>query len=283
LAFVALQDGIYWIRDYPNNTASIMLRNSLPGYEQWAILSKQATLEESRIELLDAAARASFNFLGHKVDLLVEEFRQAHLEHPADRQQLILLLQQQEQVNAAPYQEQSPLSRSFVSMVPTHRHPIQVSMTTNALAFLRPSPRVPEVATNWPKRVIGVLLQHKTANLNDYVNNKKTHWPAPLRNNFSRRMYLYRQIELCSCNYHADSHKERMRLAALAMDRERGLLTASKFKDALKKDRLKHKEAQAAQRQWHRELIHIRGFIFVNAFIHNTILSSTELVHTYSI
>jgi hypothetical protein len=34
LALIARQDGIYWIRDYPNNTASVMLRNSLPGYEQ---------------------------------------------------------------------------------------------------------------------------------------------------------------------------------------------------------------------------------------------------------
>lgn len=238
LALVALQDGIYWIRDYPNNTASVMLRNSLPGYEQWAaearkeVLSKQATLEESRIELLDAATQASFNVLGRKVDLLVEEYRQAHLEHQADRQQLFLL---QQQVNAAPFQEQSPLSRSLVSMVPTHRNPIQVSTTANALALLRPSPRVPEIATNWPIRVIDVLLQHETANLNDYVNNKKTHWPAPLRNNFSRRMYLYRQIELRSRNYHADCHKERMRLAALAMDQERGSRTASKFRDALKK------------------------------------------------
>ena len=239
LALVALQDGIYWIRDYPNNTASVMLRNSFPEYERWAaearkeVLSKQATLEESRIELLDAATQASFNVLGRKVDLLTEKLDQAELQHQADRRQLILL---QQQVNAAPLQEQqSTLSRLSVSIAPTHRNPIQVSTTINALALLRASPRLPEIATNWPKQVIDVLLQHETANLNDYVNDKKTHWPTPLRNNFSRRMYLYHQIELRSRNYQADTHKEQMELAALAMDRERGLLTASKFKDALKK------------------------------------------------
>ena len=114
--------------------------------------------------LLDAATQASFNVLGRKVDLLVEECRQAHLKHQTDRQQLIIL---QQQVNAAPFQEQSLLSCSLVSMVPTHRNPIQVSTTANALALLRPSPRVPEIATNWPIRVIDVLLQHETANLND--------------------------------------------------------------------------------------------------------------------
>jgi hypothetical protein len=189
-------------------------------------------LEESRIELLDAAAQASFNVIGRKVDLLAEEFRQAHLDHQADRQQLILL---QQQVKAAPFQEHSPLSCSLVSMVPTHRNPIQVSTTTNALALLRASPRVPEIATNWPKQVIDVLLQHEMDNLNDYRNDKKAHWPTPLRNNFSRRMYLYRQIELRARNYQADCREERMRLAVLAMDRERESLTASKFKDALKK------------------------------------------------
>jgi hypothetical protein len=42
LALVALQDGIYWIQDNPNNTASVMLCNSFPKYEQWVAEARKA-------------------------------------------------------------------------------------------------------------------------------------------------------------------------------------------------------------------------------------------------
>jgi hypothetical protein len=79
LALVTLQDGIYWLRDHPNNSATIMLRNSFPEYERWAaearkqVEAQQAALEESRVEQLDAAAQASYNVLGRKIDMLAAE------------------------------------------------------------------------------------------------------------------------------------------------------------------------------------------------------------------
>ena len=238
LALVALQDGIYWIRDHPNNSASVMLRNSFRDYERWAaearkqVVAQQATLEESRVELLDAAAQASYNALGRKMELLTEEIRQKTqlLTGLAEenRQQILLL---QQQVTA---QQQSPFASSSISMVPTHRNPIQVS-TTNALTLLRPSPRVPGIPSDRPKRIIDILLQHNQFKLEEYKNDKQTHWGNALRSNYSRRMYLYRQIEFRARHFQATDFEERMRQAAFAMDQERGELTVSKFHDALKK------------------------------------------------
>jgi hypothetical protein len=104
----------------------------------------------------------------------------------------------------------------------------------NALALLRPSPRLPEIPSARPKRVIDVFLQHNQFKLEKYKNDKQTHWGSALRNNYSRRMYLSHQIELRARHFQAGDVKERMKQAAFAMDRERGKLTVSQFYDALK-------------------------------------------------
>jgi hypothetical protein len=241
LALVALQDGIYWIRDFPNNSASVIIRNSFPEYERWAaearkqVLEQQATLEESRVQQMEGSTQASYNILGRKIDLLREEVREKEqkleglaeairVERQEHREQILLLLQQQ---------QQSPFTYP-VSMVPTHQNNIHVPMR-NGLAVLRNSPRVPEIPKARPKRIIDVLLQHNQFKLGEYKTDKQTHWGSALRNNYSRRMYLYHQIELRARHFQAGNFEERMKQAAFAMDRERGKLTVSQFYDALKK------------------------------------------------
>jgi hypothetical protein len=241
LALVALQDGIYWIRDFPNNSASVIIQNSFPEYERWAaearkqVLEQQATLEESRVQQMEGSTQASYNMLGRKIDLLREEVREKEqkleglaeairVERQEHREQILLLLQQQ---------QQSPFTYP-VSMVPTHQNNIHVPMR-NGLAVLRNSPRVPEIPKARPKRIIDVLLQHNQFKLGEYKTDKQTHWGSALRNNYSRRMYLYHQIELRARHFQAGNFEERMKQAAFAMDRERGKLTVSQFYDALKK------------------------------------------------
>jgi hypothetical protein len=83
--------------------------------------------------------------------------------------------------------------------------------------------------------IIDVLLQHRQFKLDEYKNDKQTHWGNALRNNYSRKMYLYRQIELRARHFQVGDFEEQMRQAAFALDRERGNLTVSQFHDALKK------------------------------------------------
>ena len=74
LARVIVQDGIYWIRDYPNHPVSILIRNVMPpAYEQWA-QARRALVEQqiqnrqqSRVQELNGAAQASYNHLDGRV------------------------------------------------------------------------------------------------------------------------------------------------------------------------------------------------------------------------
>jgi hypothetical protein len=117
-----------------------MLRNSFPGYERWAAeATKQVVAQQAT---LDAAAQASYNVLGRKIDMLTEEVCQKdqRLAQQVNLQQQQMNLLQQQLAT----QQQSPFATYSVSMAPTHQNPIQVSMT-NAVALLCPSACVPEI------------------------------------------------------------------------------------------------------------------------------------------
>lgn len=40
IAKIIVQDGIYWVRDYPYHPASQLLMASLPGYDRFAIRAR---------------------------------------------------------------------------------------------------------------------------------------------------------------------------------------------------------------------------------------------------
>ena len=94
---MALQDGIYWIRDYPNNSASIILWNTFPQYERWAsearkqVDMQQAALEESQISQMEAATQASFHVLHHEVQCVRNETREEREGHRQLVRELILV------------------------------------------------------------------------------------------------------------------------------------------------------------------------------------------------
>jgi hypothetical protein len=77
LAHVAVQDGIFWLQQYPDHAISILLRHLLPpAYEQWAHDQRQwvaqqiSDFEQSRTLELSGAAQASYNLLSARVNTL---------------------------------------------------------------------------------------------------------------------------------------------------------------------------------------------------------------------
>jgi hypothetical protein len=236
LALVALQDGIYWIRDYPNNSASIMLRNTFPGYERWAsearkqVETQQATLEESRVAQMEAATQASFHVLRREIQQARNEAKE---EREEQRQQVLQLQREIEERDTLlqqllMQQGEQPMSRQQNALplapllAPTHRRPIQVPAQRNALDNLRSSERLPEIPTELPKTMFELLIQHQQCKLNEFDLAKKTHWPQPLRLRFSKRSYLYKKIRARAERYQGETKDERMRRAAAAMDIEKG-------------------------------------------------------------
>ena len=63
---VIIQDGIYWVHHFPNNEASIMLKNLILNYEVWAasaraeVKRKEAGLRTSRVDVLHEATQGAF-------------------------------------------------------------------------------------------------------------------------------------------------------------------------------------------------------------------------------
>jgi hypothetical protein len=248
LALVALQDGIYWIRDYPNNSASRMLRNTFPNYERWAsearkeIRKQQADLEESRISRMETGAQASYHVLYREVQnvkaALLEDSKEKHEEN----RQMIRELQRQNNERQwyghsqqQHLQDQSPAvamaeQRGFVPLAPrtapVHRNPIQVSAQGNALEELRPTERVPNIPSQLPNSMLTVLIQHQQNELSSFEVPSKKHWPQSLRLRFSKRLYLYKILRQRATRQQGSSEDERMRNAALAMDQEKGASTS---------------------------------------------------------
>jgi hypothetical protein len=66
LAGVAVQDGIYWLRDFPTHEVSTYLKTQIPGYEQWVraqlplIDEKNSNRHQEEINALNSAALGAF-------------------------------------------------------------------------------------------------------------------------------------------------------------------------------------------------------------------------------
>lgn len=267
LAIVALQDGIYWIRDYPNNSASMILRNNtFPNYERWAanarqaVTMQQAQLQESRISQMDAATQASYHVLrqefhqamadSNKTSLEEHEKTRGmigqveHLRQERDfyRQQYEKALQQhQGQHSQQEQQRHVPIapSRTVVvptngpRFVPTHRRPIQAPLVSVEDA-LRSSERVPNVPPTLGTSVFTLLVQHEQFKLASFELANKKHWDSKLRLRYSKRKYFYDEIRKRASRFQGPTEKERMRGAALAMDVEKGNKSMAKYYELLK-------------------------------------------------
>lgn len=235
LALCAFQDGIFWTSDFPNNSASIILRNTFPNYEAWAlsarneVFTRQNDLEESKIRNLDIAVQASYNVLGRQ---MVE--MQASL-----REQMRTIFNEafNETLGASARARAESLLGFAVPpppvLVPASRGPFVVQ---NALTNLRTSPIVPVIPEGLPKSMFDLYIQHHEGKWDAFENRPKTHWPQKSRLSYSKRQYLYKQIQIRVRNIRRTdlSLDGRMRLAAQSMDQERGDRTVNRFMEELK-------------------------------------------------
>ena len=69
---VLVQDGIYFIHDFPNHCLSRYLRNNLPGYERWAaqqrswVREQHATRHVENLRKLNQGAQTAFETLSRR-------------------------------------------------------------------------------------------------------------------------------------------------------------------------------------------------------------------------
>ena len=263
LARVLLEDGPYWLRDFPNHISSNQLRECLPNrYLDWA--RREAIPEATRIEQarklslvdnLNEAAREGFHLMATQMEELNKRFKEQQQQYQVlcnelrmhrermDAQLAMLhhqqqVLQQQQQVvfNQDQNQDQNqvanvapPIQQPQVQNVP-QPPPVRNNPPANALGRLRQvvDARVPPFRDELPGTLLELLLEHQRLNLSSYKTAKKTHWHPNKKVQYSRRMYLYSKIEEKANNPNFRSHltnmNRRLNEAARELDDDRRML-----------------------------------------------------------
>ncbi len=281
LSIMALQGGFYWIKMYPNNSASTILKNTFPNYETWslqawsAVIQQQVYLEQSRISTVEAATQALYHSMVRQIDSLQDKIHEERKEQRVrtellkqeleetrkEQNELWLLLLQQ--VNSTTVNQQQGMQSVLMTaaasvgtvliaprVAPSHRHTIQVPTQWNALNLLNSSEKLPEIPPNLPNTVYELLAQHQQDNLSLFELVKKKHWLSSLK------LYLYNKIKEHAQRNPGNTVQEWMQNTAMAMDEEKGTKSMNEYLKLLKsidpttKSRSKQKESEIESNAW---------------------------------
>ena len=158
LANVVIQDGIYWIKDYPNHEVSRLLLSVMPptfpafAYHarQW-VTQQQANLEQVQLQALNSSAQEAFTHMTHCFDDLRNQFsdtaqriqnnfsdqvRQLHDNLTAELRQAIAegltaaqppVIQQQAILQLGPAQPRMIQQQANLQMTPAPMRAIQIA------------------------------------------------------------------------------------------------------------------------------------------------------------
>jgi hypothetical protein len=235
MAKIIFQDGIYWVRDFPNHPISQFLTSKFPGYDRWAIVARaecdkrQNDIEKDTIKALNEAAAAAFHAVARKQDSMEALSKEQHDEVMAridhwgstNYQMLQDILRHVSHGQAAPAQPAQVTVQPIQAQAP----PVPATITPrriqpSATDILRRSgPRVPPITGTLPKSMGAVLLEHSRLNLEDYCNitGKERLWGRGIAQAYGKREYLVRQI-----NARAQRDTTTKTVAAAQLDHERG-------------------------------------------------------------
>jgi hypothetical protein len=211
LALVVVQDGIFWLRDWPAHPICRFLLDVMPpDYERWAaekrieVQEAEVSRGDSQVETLNGAAQASYDRLarqnednGKKIDALckvVQELTNSLHRHRTAESPRV------------------PIPAPAAAMAPP-----------SVNESLRNTPHMPSIPTAMPESMSQLLLEHeKLFKLDRFtVSASRKGWMPALKLAYSRRQYLYEQlIARANGQRNAFSFERRKELAAKRMDEE---------------------------------------------------------------
>lgn len=276
LAKVVIQDGCYWIKEFPEHEASIALLSAmLPAYAGFAKQSRDwvknqlLSVQQVNMAVMNGATQETFHLMRAELVEMRAEFRRSAQEQNATIAALSAALMEANNIRAnqdedrriAPAPPQAPTAQ--VAIAPRRAPPprpaparalpaLNRAFQQNRLnmgAQLRNNPLVPDLATKLPDhlRVIVAEFQDQPLRLEQYKEISKSHWPRALQIAYSKRLYLFKQImakarEIPGSN---DFRTMKMPQAADLLEEECGnrsmdqLLRKLKATDPNKKERVK--------------------------------------------
>ena len=263
LAVCAIQDGICWLKEFPEHEVSRLLLHAMPAwYPQWATQARREcdNMESNRrvdgVHALNDATRAAFSALLHQMteqrkeqqqheeackqreeererreeerERRVEEREQAHVTALRQMQTAFEAMTQQRQHQlpirgAAPVLAPPPAAASPATM-PQQR-------ARNVNDALRNIPRIPAMPTGLPDSIAALLVQHEQFDLASFNLAPRTHWSDAIKLSFNKRKYLYDKINEEAMRLQGLNKLER---AANLLDERRGDLTVNQFYTTLR-------------------------------------------------
>ena len=228
LALVVIQDGAFWIHDYPDHPYTRKLLSAMPAdYERWACDARKLTAEklqnreQSQVSNLNQAAQASYTQLDSRVGQVEAGVGRVDTRVGRVEKQMSQMIENQNVIIGLLANQQATIPTSHVAASPSARQPATFSFAapvpqypqTNVNNALRNTPKVPAIPVNLPESMMQLLNDHeKYYFLTKYKSpSTRRHWPPALKNAYSRRQYLYdtlvRRAERIRCQRTLESQK----------------------------------------------------------------------------
>ena len=215
LVEVIVQDGCYFIKDFPDHVISKLLRMNIPAYDRFALISrrwvreKQDSRQLDQITALNGASRASYEALQRQVDKLQSDNHNLkeslqRLENKIDEiisglvtqkasQELGQRIEQhglqpQRELDAQNHEERRTNTQTSLQDQP--RQPTQVN---EALVY---PPRQAPFESALPKSLALIWREWDFKSLDQYrrLDKGRLGWPRNVRIGYERRMYLVDKI-----------------------------------------------------------------------------------------
>ena len=256
LAQVVAQDGIYWVRDFPNHQISRMLLQVMPpNYQLWAQQTRKKIAEDAlkvnevlasnlntstkaaMVLLMDTFKDSYSTFtnsvkdeinqmemrLNGKIKEAIKSSKpQQHHNHPSANAQL---QNQAEHEIQLPTQQQMQLptqhepQQNQPSLSPPPHIPNTPQRTFHEV--LRNTPKQPVFPPSLPSTILELEIQYQENKLSVWENVKMTGWESKLKMSFGRRKYVHGRVKQNANRLHHGTFDQRLKRSAENMDEDR--------------------------------------------------------------
>ena len=262
LAITAIQDGIFWLRDFPGHDVTRLLLDVMPPwYPQWAASARNSCIQMQRNREIQEARSvgdgsiAAFSALQTSITQLSTQMTgqmaglTGQLAGLADRLHAVETgLSQQQAVVAQGPPRLPPLPPLQPQPKPPLKPPPPPPATGAAAAHqvpaqrtvndtLRNIPKVPAMSTTLPQSMARLLTEHLVHNLASFNLTSRAGWEGNLQNSYSRRQYLYSKIvdkAKQQTGHRGSTNNNALVIAAGQLDTERGEKTVNQYLRYLK-------------------------------------------------
>jgi hypothetical protein len=273
LAMIIVQDGIYWIHDYPDHEASRLLLHTMRqgNFVRWAADARQECVRRvnerdiTRVADLNLAAQGAFDHVCRTVALLdhkVEEVKRAVavLDHKVEevKHDVEAAISHSEQIvmNELADLRQLFLHRGgggraggdhdedegdgdggdYLAMCEGTAPAGNEKLPCRQVnTALSSKPIEPGFPDALPKSMHQILTQHQTFRLSKFENQNKSHWSKKRQVAFSKRLFMFERIKEQARQLRGDADFTGVKLprAAALLDRKKGSMSVDKYRKLL--------------------------------------------------